>query len=349
MTNPIIGLFELLSIMPPHSKAMLCGKHVFLDFFRKVGWLQTFVYILCFSFFSVHLVHLLQNAVKPSQTHTYVEEVPFREMDFPVDIQICVNPAMNKTALKELGYNDGAFDYITGKTSRSNSSGHSMVGWGGRGQDNKSFLSAKEVFDAVKLSFEDIIALKTNETWIMYRTYEGNHIESPISATTFVKINRVHACRVLTMDNMELKPHVQNLAGAKTLFLNFGGAGQKGQNSKIEVKLHGRGLLLHRDQQRQRFASFGDDIEIVDKKLSRYVIKLKKNVFAENLPTQSCRNYPTPEFDSYRECDDVYLRRRIEEIAPGLNLTPIWMTGDIDQVTSQPLPIHKHVTGNTFN
>ena len=112
--------------MPTQSKTMLCGIRSFFEALREVKWFQILLHLFCFSFFSVQLVHLLQNAVKPSQTHTYVEEVPFREMDFPLDIQICENPAMNMTALKELGYEDGVFDYIIGMTSKSNSSGHSM-------------------------------------------------------------------------------------------------------------------------------------------------------------------------------------------------------------------------------
>ena len=39
-------------------------------------------------------------------------------------------------------------------------------------------------------------------------------------------------------------------------------------------------------------------------------------------------NYPTFEFASYTECDDYYVRKRIDQIAPGLNLTPPWTTDD---------------------
>ena len=33
-----------------------------------------------------------------------------------------------------------------------------------------------------------------------------------------------------------------------------------------------------------------------------------------------------------------HLSSRIDQLAPGLNLTPVWLPGDLDLVTTQPLP-----------
>ena len=75
-------------------------------------------------------------------------------------------------------------------------------------------------------------------------------------------------------------------------------------------------------------------MRLIPKKLSKYVVKIKKRVFKEDDSSQTCRDYPTPEFESYTECDDDYARKKIKQIAPVLNLTPIWMT---DMVTSKIL------------
>ena len=89
------------------------------------------------------------------KTHTYVKEVPLKDMDFPLDLKICVNPSMNLSAVKEFGYGD-INSYVTGqnltKTLRSK---FSMIGWGGLGPNDTSLASAKEIFDAVKLRSED--------------------------------------------------------------------------------------------------------------------------------------------------------------------------------------------------
>ena len=63
-------------------------------------------------------------------------------------------------------------------------------------------------------------------------------------------------------------------------------------------------------------------------------------------PGETCRNYPTSEFKSFTECDDQYVKRRINQLASGLNLTPVWMTNKLDLVTTQPLPTNRNVLGN---
>ena len=65
-------------------------------------------------------------------------------------------------------------------------------------------------------------------------------------------------------------------------------------------------------------------------------MKIKETVLLEEGQRQTCRNYPTREFASYADCDDQYIRKRIEKIAPGMNLTPVWinesLTSDSFQV-----------------
>ena len=77
---------------------------------------------------------------------------------------------------------------------------------------------------------------------------------------------------------------------------------------------------------------------------SNFRVKIKKKVFIEGEPGTTCRNYPTSDFESYRECDDHYMRKRIDSSAPGLNLMPVWMTDDLSRVTTQPVV----VPSNTF-
>ena len=57
----------------------------------------------------------------------------------------------------------------------------------------------------------------------------------------------------------------------------------------------------------------------------------------EGDPGRTCRNYPNPEFETYTECDDKFMRDQVEKVAPGLNLTPVWMTKDLSKVTVEPV------------
>ena len=64
-------------------------------------------------------------------------------------------------------------------------------------------------------------------------------------------------------------------------------------------------------------------------------MKIKKRVFIEGEPGTTCRNYPNSDFESYRECDDHYMRKKVNNATPGL--VPLWMTGDLSKVTTKPV------------
>ena len=272
---------------------------------------------------------LVQKLVFPTNTHTFVKEVPLKDMDFPLDVKICVNPSMNRTALKAYGY-DTPGDYIAGssfdKTLRSNSS---IISWGGLGGNNTSRANAREVFNAIKMNLTEGI-LKG----ILINNYDDILWPGNISMDQMFQINRLHACHIWSLDHPYLKSNEERFRGTKSLTFYFN---EMTHNSTVALKLQGRGLILHRDQQQLRFDSSGDNVKLVPKKMSRYVVEIKKMVFVEEDSSQTCRNYPTSGFDSYTECDDDYAKRKIEQFAPGLNLTPVWMTDNLDMVTSKIL------------
>ena len=297
----------------------------FSTFLKKIEWLHLFAYLLCTSFFSVQMYKLVENLVVPTKTHTYVREVPLKDMDFPLDLKICVNPSMNQTAVKEFGYEDIPAYIIGTSWAQFLSSNFSMISWGGLGGNSTPVANASEVFKAVKLNLiKDIV----KEMYI--DTFDDIFLPANLSLNQLVQINRLHACHVLTFDQNKQK----TLAGMKLLGIVFN---EMKHSSTVRLKLQGRGLILHRDQQRLRFDSFRDTFKLIPKKLSKYVVKIKKRVFKKDDSSKTCRDYPTPEFESYTECDDDYARKKIEQIAPGLNLTPVWMTDNLDMVTSKIL------------
>ena len=58
-------------------------------------------------------------------------------------------------------------------------------------------------------------------------------------------------------------------------------------------------------------------------------------MFIEGEHGTTCRNYPNSDFQSYRECDDKYMRTKVDEVAPGL--MPVWMTEDLSKTTTNPV------------
>ena len=309
---------------------MALGMRSISTILSKIGCFHLLAHILCISFFSVQMYNLVQKLVVPTITQTYIGEVPLKDMDFPLDLKICVNPSMNQTALKEFGYED-ATEYIIGsswtQTLRSN---FSMIGWGGLGPNNTSLASAKEIYDAVKLRAEDNL----NAT-ILIITYDDILISKNLSIVDLVQMNPLHACHILTFDHENLKSLQKDSLGMKSLMISFN---DMKSESTVKFKLQSRGLILRRDQQKLRFHSSKDAMTLCHNKLSKYVVNIRKRVFKEEDPRHKCRSYPTTEYESYAECDDHYTRKKIEQIAPGLNLTPVWMTNDLNFVTSQILP-----------
>ena len=157
-------------------------------------------------------------------------------------------------------------------------------------------------------------------------------IMKELSEEDFVKINHLDDCQILKLDR-------ENMKGMKDITILF----NERQNSSVEVELQSHGLTPHREIQRHRF--YSSVMKVNPRKATGFIVKIKESVLVEEDPSQTCRNYPTSEFSSYTECDDHYVRKRLDQIAPGLNLTPVWMADDLDLVTTQPLPIKERVLG----
>ena len=62
-----------------------------------------------------------------------------------------------------------------------------------------------------------------------------------------------------------------------------------------------------------------------------YAIDIKESVFMEDDPSKNCRVYPNKDFQSYRECDDQFMKDYVSKLDPPI--TPVWLTDDADQVT----------------
>ena len=60
------------------------------------------------------------------------------------------------------------------------------------------------------------------------------------------------------------------------------------------------------------------------------VVKLRQNVYLEEDKTKNCRNYPNDEFLSYNDCDEKFMKRSLPT-----GLLPIWLTDDMDKVTTK--------------
>ena len=85
-------------------------------------------------------------------------------------------------------------------------------------------------------------------------------------------------------------------------------------------------------------------MKLSSSEFSAYIVKIKKNVFVEEDLTKNCRNYPNQDFVSYKECDFQYMKNRVKEMTPKLDLIPPWLTDDLDHVTSEPVKVASYIS-----
>ena len=63
-----------------------------------------------------------------------------------------------------------------------------------------------------------------------------------------------------------------------------------------------------------------------------YVVDISESVFVEEDPSKNCRVYPYKDHQSYRECDDQFMKDLVSTFDPPI--TPVWLTDDMNKVTS---------------
>ena len=68
--------------------------------FQREKWIWTLANLVCTVSFLVQLFSLLPSYLAPTMTNTEVTNEPLMNMDFPLDIEICVIPLLNTRVLQ---------------------------------------------------------------------------------------------------------------------------------------------------------------------------------------------------------------------------------------------------------
>jgi len=286
----------------------------------KVRWLWTLAYLFCTSWFVYQLVHILPNYFHPTLTNTEVKEVPLNSTDFPLDFKICFQPWLNETVLESYGY-ESSYHYGSGVFNDNDS--HALVGWGGN--QSVPVKDASKILHAAKYDWTTSQVLREFTIWPQSGWKDLN--------ATLERMNWIDSCYFLNMDMIEKKHFIK----MKTILMLFNERKLNKHNARVQLKLQGRNLAAHRDIEAHFFYHAGEVMTLEG--FTRFRVKIKKRVFIEGEPGTTCRNYPNSDFESYRECDDKYMRRKVDEVAPGLNLTPVWMTRNLSKVTTKPVMV----------
>ena len=273
-----------------------------------VSW--TVVNSICILAAFIQLVFIIANYINPDQLNTIASEISLDDIGFPLDIKICAEPAFNQNALVESGYDRLLYNYFTGR-SRYNPS---VFGWAGHDNENGTLGSVEEILDKVRNhkvdEFIKEIKFDRQNRWV------------PVSA----QLNRVnYPQNCYTVNLTEINKAREGTV--RTLYIGF----KAGKTNKVNIQLQGRTLATNRDIYENTFYTKGHEIFVEPGKYRKYAVEISKNVFLEEDTSKNCRSYPNPDFASYMECDEHYMRN----ICDSLNVAPVWLYDDYEKVTKR--------------
>ena len=151
-------------------------------------WIWTLANFFCTLSFLVQLFDLLPSYFAPTMTNTQISNEQLKNIDFPLDIQICVNPLLNTKALQEFGFSKVTF-YQMGAFS------NGTIGWGGLDNETGAMASAKEVLEVVRMNVTAAEVLKH----VCIRTHESKGTENMVFQITLDRVNWLDECHVLNL------------------------------------------------------------------------------------------------------------------------------------------------------
>ena len=274
-----------------------------------VSW--TVVNSICILAAFIQLVFIIANYINPVQLNTIASEIALKDIDFPLDIKICAEPAFNESAIFEAGYERKIYKYFIGR-SRFNKT---VVGWAGHTKDYGTVGSVEEVLDKVRNhKVDDVIkGISFN--------FENETLDDILVTAHLNRVNYPQNCYTVNLTKLN-KARRETM---KTLWMYF----KRGKTKKITIHLQGRTLATNRDVFDNTYNTVGDEIFVESGKSRKYAVGISKNIYLEEDKSKNCRNYPNPDFVSYLECDEQYMRN----ICDSVNLAPVWLYGDFKKVT----------------
>ena len=290
-------LVELSWTRKKYQKKMQCPN------LSKISW--NLVNIACVVAVLLQLGFIIEGFIKPTLLNISEEEIELNGIDFPIKIEICASPGFNETALEEMGYAPGIWNYFFGR-SRFNSS---IVGWAGHTADFDIIASVEEVYNLSRsYNIQDVMT----SSWVTFKSDNYLYLE-PHFFHPAERVNYAENCFRLnltflnemdeeTMDSLEIHFNTTKI-------------------EKAQINLYGMSLAANREIYDNTFESTGDQIYVTQPRaLNKYAVEIAGNSYVEEDESKNCQNYPNSEYASYKECDDDYMQATCKSV----KLTPLW-------------------------
>lgn len=282
----------------------------------KASWAWVLVNFFCVSVLGFQLVHLCIEYIKPSITITQEKMVNLEDIEFPIVIKICIIPGFDEAAIRDAGYSESWY-YFYGQSKFNGS----IFGWAGHNNQSETLGEVAEIFKRVR-NGQVVDLLKR----VRIRNDKGIFTDIPLEYVKQKRVNYPNNCQTLDLlEVTEIKGTIK-----KQIWIEF----ENLTDRSVEIIIKGRNLDCGRDIKDHSFYSTGQTIK-VDKNLlwKSYMVEISQRVYVEEGPSKRCKNYPTAEFSSYKDCDDSFVSGIITREVPGL--VPIWQNDNLEKVSTR--------------
>ena len=289
------------------------------------------VNITCVLAALTQLFFIMMGFINPNQLNTDTSELALQDIDFPLDIKICAEPAFDENAIAQAGYGNqwGQYEYFTGR-SRFNSS---IYGWGGHTDDAGMVGSVEEVLDKVRNHKVDDI--------VKFIQFDFTSIDNEKSVNVSAHLTKVNYPQNCYSVNLTQISKASPAEGVKMLKMAF----KTEKTKSVSITLQCRTLTSNREMYDNAFYTKGDPIYVEPGKFRKYAVEISKNVYLEEDKSKNCRDYPNQDFASYMDCDEQHMKN----ICKSMNLAPIWLYDDLNEVTTMNILNHSGILAKQTN
>ena len=289
------------------------------------------VNIICVLAALTQLFFIMMGFINPNQLNTDTSELALQDIEFPLDIKICAEPAFDENAIAQAGYGNqwGQYEYFTGR-SRFNSS---IYGWGGHTDDAGMVGSVEEVLDKVRNHKVDDI--------VKFIQFDFTSIDNEKSVNVSAHLTKVNYPQNCYSVNLTQISKASPAEGVKMLKMAF----KTEKTKSVSINLQCRTLTSNRELYDNAFYTKGDPIYVEPGKFRKYAVEISKNVYLEEDKSKNCRDYPNQDFASYMDCDEQHMKN----ICKSMNLAPIWLYDDLNEVTTMNILNHSGILAKQTN
>ena len=282
-------------------------------------------YVLNFLFVAICCVHvgiIVYIFINPPIPEIKVYEQELKDIEFPVAFILCVDKIENSSqAYQDIGYEDlDTFFTGFGKVNGS-------LGWRGQ-SENGSKIGVESLLDQIAVDWSSII-----QTIGFYENLTGGKLHE-VKDLEWSKVPLFPNCQVF--DLAQSKSFDEEKKVHKVVILP-----NRKQNIALTIYIQERNRLLRKRRLNANMLAYSGPTIRIDNLAEPHVyqaaVRFDQFINSDKEREGTCVNYPTEQFESYRDCDEHFIHEEMKnnEKINQHQLMPFWATNDYREVTEK--------------